>query len=531
VRPLPRTIAGSLVVCSLLAGLLIQAEPASAGATLPGIDVSAWQGNINWAKVAGAGTRFAILKATEGASWNDPTYAANVAGAATNGITVGAYHFADPSSAPGDAVSEADHFVSIAKNSPGDIVPALDIEHKGNLSTAGLVAWVKTWLAEVASKLGVKPMLYASPGFWKYSMGDTTWFADNGYQILWVAHWGVTSPDVPANDWGGNGWTFWQWTDCRHVAGISGCVDGDKFNGTNLIEAEIAKLVVTPNGGGSVSGASIDCGGGGNDCSRLATPTSTTTLTATPSGGASLMGWTGACSGAGNSLTCDVKALGVRHVSAVFGFPVTVSVGGSGAGSISSSPQGISCGANCGGDFAFGTSVSLSAQPDSASGIGSWSGACSGSSATCSFTVKSAISASVSFDAAETLDAAAPGTRFTWGVTRDPRAIGGRYLVEHRAGSSAGFSFTGGSVTLSTIAGPGMGKAKILIDGDAVGTFSGYARSFAAGVEHRFTNLGAGAHTLTVVALGTKALASKGTRVGVDAFKAGGVLHPNPSGA
>ena len=67
--------------------------------------------------------------------------------------------------------------------------------------------------------------------------------------MLWVAHWGVRSPTVPANDWGGHGWTYWQWTDCWHVQGISGCVDGDRYNGTDLVGGEIAQLSVSVPGG------------------------------------------------------------------------------------------------------------------------------------------------------------------------------------------------------------------------------------------------------------------------------------------
>jgi len=65
-------------------------------------------------------------------------------------------------------------------------------------------------------------------------MGDTRWFADNGYPVLWVAHWGVNAPTVPAQNWGGRSWTFWQYTNCGSVPGISGCVDLDRFNGTSL---------------------------------------------------------------------------------------------------------------------------------------------------------------------------------------------------------------------------------------------------------------------------------------------------------
>jgi GH25 family lysozyme M1 (1,4-beta-N-acetylmuramidase) len=65
-------------------------------------------------------------------------------------------------------------------------------------------------------------------------MGNTTWFANAGYKTLWIAHWNVSAPTVPAANWGGKGWTFWQWTSCGHVTGITGCVDRDRYNGSNL---------------------------------------------------------------------------------------------------------------------------------------------------------------------------------------------------------------------------------------------------------------------------------------------------------
>ena len=95
--------------------------------------------------------------------------------------------------------------------------------------------WVRAWLAEVGTRLGgVHAMIYTSPSFWQTSMGDSTWFANNGYSILWVAHWtSNSSPSVPASNWGGHSWTFWQWTSCTHVNGISGCVDGDRYHFTD----------------------------------------------------------------------------------------------------------------------------------------------------------------------------------------------------------------------------------------------------------------------------------------------------------
>jgi GH25 family lysozyme M1 (1,4-beta-N-acetylmuramidase) len=70
-------------------------------------------------------------------------------------------------------------------------------------------------------------------------MGDTDEFAKGGYSLLWIAHWFAPTPDVPGNNWGGYGWTFWQNDDCFSVPGISGCVDHDYFNGIILTPAEI----------------------------------------------------------------------------------------------------------------------------------------------------------------------------------------------------------------------------------------------------------------------------------------------------
>ena len=94
------------------------------------------------------------------------------------------------------------------------------------MAPSQLVAWVRRWVTRVTNELGVHPMLYSSPNFWTTNMGNSSWFADHGYR-LWLAHWNVSSPTVPANDWQGDGWTFWQYDDCGRVPGIVGCVDLD----------------------------------------------------------------------------------------------------------------------------------------------------------------------------------------------------------------------------------------------------------------------------------------------------------------
>jgi GH25 family lysozyme M1 (1,4-beta-N-acetylmuramidase) len=110
---------------------------------LEGIDVSHWNGTIDWAKVASSGRRFAFMKATEGTTFRDPTYAENRQGAVAAGLVVTAYHFARPDLNPGGAVAEANHFADVAGIGAGDIIPVLDLERDGGLSPAALIDWAE----------------------------------------------------------------------------------------------------------------------------------------------------------------------------------------------------------------------------------------------------------------------------------------------------------------------------------------------------------------------------------------------------
>lgn len=191
-----------------------------------GIDVSHWQGDIDWVQVAGAGKSFAIAKATEGVGYKDDKYDQNKAAAMANGLKFGAYHFARPEN---DPVQEADWFVNNSAYEHGMLIPTLDLERTGGRGPTGLTNWTKAWLARVDERLGVKPMIYMSPSFWRTNLNDTRWFADNGYEVLWIAHWNVANPAPPAENWGGKGWTFWQYTSDGRVPGISGRVDLNRY--------------------------------------------------------------------------------------------------------------------------------------------------------------------------------------------------------------------------------------------------------------------------------------------------------------
>jgi len=532
----PRALRGAALrafrlILSVLTSLLIVPASASAAraapSTIPGIDISQWQETIDWPSVDPTKVTFVIMRATRGKFTVDPSYATNLAGASQNGFIVGAYHRATPSSENGDAVAEADHFVAVARNAAGDIIPALDIEETGGLSVTQLQDWVQTWVARVYNRLGVRPMVYASPYFWRTSMGDSHWFADHGYP-LWIANWYVSAPDVPANNWQGKGWTFWQWSSTGSVSGISTNVDRDRFSGTDLRMGEIASLTVVPAQGGSVNGARIACGATSSRCSRLSNPGDTITLTANPDAGATLLGWTGACAGAGTSSTCDVSLIGRDSAAAVFGYQVSVSTSGTGVGVVTSSPSGLDCPGSCNAVFPAGSSVTLTAAADSASAFDGWSGTCSGSQPACTLPVDGSRAVGATFTATQALEQDGVGTGYTWGPRIDRRALGGYYRTDHRTGASTTFAFQGGSATLVTVTGPAMGKATVAVDGAGVGTINGYASSSHFDVERLFDGFGPGAHTLTVTATGTSSTKATGTRVAVDAIRWGGTLHKSP---
>jgi lysozyme len=242
---------GFKYLLGLLAVGVAFAHPPSAadGAKPPlGIDVSRFQGAIKWKRAATKGkVRFAFVQAGRGSGFDctvapdrcgaDEFYARNYARARLHGIRVGPYHRAfaggdTVAAVTADATAEADLFASVVNQSgglqPGDLRPALDVEYPfGGLNATELQTWVRTWLDRVESALGARPIIYTNASSWQ-ATGNTIEFADAGHP-LWVAHWGVAAPSVPASFWGGDGWSVWQYSSLGKVKGIKGRVDLDRL--------------------------------------------------------------------------------------------------------------------------------------------------------------------------------------------------------------------------------------------------------------------------------------------------------------
>jgi lysozyme len=193
-----------------------------------GIDVSHWQGSINWQQVYNAGFKFAFAKATEGTTIVDANFIENMNNGKNAGMLMGAYHFARPGSSATDAADEANYFVDHAGPyiTTGYLRPALDLEVTGGLSRAALSQWVNNFMSIVKSRTGVEPILYTSPSFANDYLDNTV---KNKYN-LWIAHWRT---DLNPNTDGWYNWDFWQHSIGAKgsVPGINAEVDWDRFNG------------------------------------------------------------------------------------------------------------------------------------------------------------------------------------------------------------------------------------------------------------------------------------------------------------
>jgi len=377
-------VAVVLVVGSMTATLAenrTTAQPLGGTYPVHGIDVSHYQGTITWSSVASDDVRFAILKATEGRKYKDPTFAYNSSQATLAGVPIGAYHVWTPSRSADDAKMEANHFVHVVGPGVGDVLPVLDMEMNrvpNGMPAAVLLDWARVWLNRVAARTGVRPMVYGSQYLFQTMLGNSTWFADHGFP-LWFAWPRTPLPkSMPAHDWQGQGWTFWQFSWTGRIKGIHGDVDRDKFAGTNLQTALIAQVTVQPGTGGSIADATgkISCTAT-LTCTALYNPKDLVTLTATPNAGYSFVSWGGPCAGAGSTPTCSISALGAKTVTATFSYTLKVKIAGKVPGRVASTPAGIRCPGDCTASFGPGATVDLNASTDQWAGV-TWSGDCSG---------------------------------------------------------------------------------------------------------------------------------------------------------
>ena len=195
------------------------------GFEIHGIDISHYQGKIDWeqlknAMIKGCPVRFVIIKSTEGSSRVDENFRENFNQARDFGFIRGVYHFWSNKST---AREQAYYFLDQVHLTDGDLPPVLDIEHKpADKSVEDFQRDVLTWLHIVEDKYHVKPIIYTYYKFKEQYLSAPV-FEDYPY---WIAHYYVDKVQYKGK------WKFWQHTDVGKLPGIKGYVDFNIYNGS-----------------------------------------------------------------------------------------------------------------------------------------------------------------------------------------------------------------------------------------------------------------------------------------------------------
>lgn len=179
-----------------------------------GLDVSHYQGIIDWKRVAQeSGVCYAYIKCSEGATIQDSHYQRNIAGAREAGLPVGVYHFYRPTSSPADQLA---NMTSQARREHMDLVPIVDIEHRGKESIERFQQNLRNFVESVERYYGKRPMLYTGQNFYnRYLVGL---FPEHSWMIAKY----IDEPPLLDDN---QDYTIWQFSSKSRVPGINGNVD------------------------------------------------------------------------------------------------------------------------------------------------------------------------------------------------------------------------------------------------------------------------------------------------------------------
>jgi len=185
-----------------------------------GIDVSHYQGKINWGKVKTSShpIEYVFIRATMGKNRKDHQFLQNWKSAKKHNYVRGAYHYYRPSE---NSTKQFNNFKSVVKLETGDFIPILDIEKESVFGRKNLRKGILNWLKLAEETYGVKPMIYTGLSFYNHVLKG---YVDN-YPI-WIAAYSGKHR-VKNTDW-----MFHQFTEKVIIKGINEYVDGNDFNGT-----------------------------------------------------------------------------------------------------------------------------------------------------------------------------------------------------------------------------------------------------------------------------------------------------------
>ena len=207
------------------------ADPVSWGPVKPkhfsvhGVDVSRWQGNIDWATLRSRGANFAYIKATDGGDHLDPMFRKNWVGAGQAGLKRGAYHFFYWCRG---GAEQAEWFIRNVPRGQNALPPVIDVEYnhqsscKKRPSPEKARAKMKAFMDRIEAHYGVRPVIYTSPDFYADNLRGH--FKDYPF-------WLRSTAAHPQRRYGDRDWVFWQYSGTGLSHGVKGEIDLNVFNG------------------------------------------------------------------------------------------------------------------------------------------------------------------------------------------------------------------------------------------------------------------------------------------------------------
>ena len=204
--------------------------------SLKGLDISHWNEGINLSSIS---ANFVILKATEGTTYTDPTWAARAKQVVASGKLLGFYHFVRT----GDATAQADYFVNAIGSYAGRALLALDWEDSvadPNATDQG-ASWAKTFLDRVYARTGTRPLIYMNNA----DLNEHDWSSvASAYRLWYARYWNknanktgyISNPDLGVSSlpyWGKP--TIYQYSSTGKLSGYGGVLDMNKFYGSRAL--------------------------------------------------------------------------------------------------------------------------------------------------------------------------------------------------------------------------------------------------------------------------------------------------------
>ena len=198
----------------LYRGVLFLNNPSPAEFPIRGVDVSSYQGEINWELLANQNIQFAFIKATEGSSHVDSRFRENYSRAAETDLRIGAYHFFSYDS---KGLTQAENFISVVYPIERMLPPVIDVEFYGDKETNlpdrdTTTLELSALLHAIEDFYGIKPIIYATEK--SYTLYIAGSFDD--YDI-WIRNvFSEPTSNISRN------WTFWQYTNRAQLEGYNG---------------------------------------------------------------------------------------------------------------------------------------------------------------------------------------------------------------------------------------------------------------------------------------------------------------------